>query len=256
MSRFAANLTMLFREWPFLDRFDAAADAGFRLVECQFPYAAPADAVAARLARNRLDLVMFNAPVGDFEAGERGYAALPDGFAAMQASVRAAVDYARTTGTPRIHLLSGKADPSDPGAVAAYRRALGWAAAEMDRHGIGLLIEPLNRHDNPGYFLNDFRIAERAIAALGSPGPRLQFDIYHRHIMHGDVLPALERLMPLIGHIQIASLPDRHEPGTGELDDRAIVRTLDRLGYAGAIGCEYLPRAGTVDGLGWMQALA
>jgi hydroxypyruvate isomerase len=254
MPRFAANVTTLFQELPFLDRFAAAADAGFDAVECQFPYAHDADAVATRLQRAGLSMVMFNCPAGDFAAGERGYAALPHRRPELERSVRIAIDYALTTNTKRLHLLAGCADPSDPAAMESYVGSLRWAAELTARHGIGLLIEPLNTRDNPGYFLNDFTLAERILAQLSFSNVQLQFDIYHRQRLHGDVITALRRLMPIIGHVQIASVPARHEPNTGELDDFRLFRELDALSYSGHVGCEYLPAADTRSGLGWLSA--
>lgn len=252
MPRFAANLTTLFQELPFLDRFAAAADAGFDAVECQFPYAHAADAIAARLQRARLQMVMFNCPAGDLAAGERGFAALPCKRSELERSVRNGIDYALATNTQRLHLLAGCADAADPAAREAYASSLRWAAEQAAQHDIGLLIEPLNARDNPGYFLNDFALAERILTQLSMPTVQLQFDIYHRQILHGDVTTALRRLLPLIGHVQIASVPARHEPNTGELDDFRLLRELDALGYAGHVGCEYVPAAATHSGLHWL----
>lgn len=246
MPRFAANLTMMFGEWDFLDRFDAAAEAGFDAVECQFPYEADADAVAARLARNGLELVMFNVPAGDWGAGERGIACFPERFDEMRAQVCRALDYARATGTRKLHMMSGAGRDMD-----AYRRAVRWAADAMACQHVELLIEPLNQRDMPGYLLSDFGQAEALIAELALPNLRLQFDIYHRQILHGDVLTALRRLLPVIGHVQVASVPGRNEPGSGELDDFRIFKALDALGYRGAVGCEYRPIGHTLEGLGW-----
>lgn len=248
MPRFAANLTMMFGEWAFLDRFAAAADAGFRAVECQFPYEAPADAVAARLAANGLDLVMFNVPAGDWAAGERGRAAHRDAFDSVCADVLRALDYAGATGTRMLHLMAGVG-----GDLASYVRALGWAAEAAAARGVDILIEPINRRDMPGYFLADFALAERLIADLACPNLRLQFDIYHRQILHGDVLTGLAALIPVIGHVQTAAVPARNEPGTGELHDARIFAHLDALGYAGHVGCEYRPAGTTLDGLGWFR---
>ncbi|MBK1839788.1 TIM barrel protein [Azospirillum sp. YIM B02556] len=254
MPIFAANLTLMFNEWSFLDRFDAAADAGFRAVELQFPYDHAPDAVAARLERNGLTLALFNMPPGDRTAAERGLAALPDRFDEVRTGVDTALRYAEATGCRRLHLMSGLADAADPAAQAAYRRAVAYAASALGGRGIDLLLEPINGRDVPGYFLNSFTAAERLIADLGLSNLKLQFDLYHRQILHGDVAMALRRLLPVTGHVQIASVPSRHEPVGEELNYPFLFAELDRLGYRGFVGCEYRPRAGTLDGLGWFAS--
>ena len=254
MPRFAANLTLLFTERPFLDRFDAAAEAGFTAVECMFPYDHPPEAVAGRLAATGLDLALFNVPPGDWAAGERGLAALPGRFDEMARGVETALAYARAAGCRRLHLMAGLADRYDVGAMQAYRRTLRHAAQRLAGDGITLLIEPINRRTMPGYFLDDVDAAAALVAELREEGLAnlaLQFDLFHAQILHGDVTTRLARLMPLIGHVQTASVPDRAEPGTGEMNDAFVFSALDRLGYAGLVGCEYNPRAGTEAGLGW-----
>ncbi len=251
MPAFAANLTMMFTEWPFLDRFDAAADAGFRAVEYLFPYDHAPDEVARRLERNGLTQALFNMPPGDWAAGERGLAALPERFEEFRAGVAKALDYAAATGCRRLHMMAGLADPADPAALDSYRRAVAYAGEALAARGIELLLEPINGRDMPGYFLNDFGLAERLIAEAGFPNVRLQFDLYHRQILHGDVTMALRRLMPLTGHVQIASVPSRNEPDGEELNWPFLFGELDRLGYGGFVGCEYRPRAATLEGLGW-----
>jgi hydroxypyruvate isomerase len=251
--RFAANLSTLFQEWPFLDRFAAAADAGFQAVECQFPYAVPADAVAARLARQGLCLVMFNFPPGDWAAGDRGLATAPERYPELQAAVDLGLAYAAATGAGKMHLLAGNAKRDAPRALHAYRRALDWTAERAAAQDLEILIEPINAGDQPGYFLSDFAAAEELIKALALPNLKLQFDIYHRQRMHGDVMEALQRLLPVIGHIQVAGVPGRHEPNSGELNDTRIFRELDRLGYASFVGCEYTPARDTLSGLHWMH---
>lgn len=253
MPRFAANLSMMFNEHPFLDRFKAAADAGFEAVEYLFPYDHPAEVVAERLASAGLKQALFNMPPGDWSIGERGLAVLSGREDEFRGSVRKAVEYAQIIGTPLLHMMAGIADPSSPGAKSRYRDALAFATDAAGVAGIGLVIEPINKRDMPGYFLNDFDAAIEFITSLDSPRLRLQFDIYHRQIMHGDVLTALADLMPLIGHVQIASVPRRHEPGTGELNDFRVLAALDTLGYRGYVGCEYRPADGTVEGLTWMK---
>jgi hydroxypyruvate isomerase len=256
MPHFAANLSMMFTEWPFLDRFDAAAEAGFTAVEYLFPYDHPPDAIAGRLARNGLTQALFNLPPGNWAAGERGLAALPDRFDELRDGVGTALAYAQATGVKRLHLMAGLADRRDPQALAAYRRAVAWTADRLADAGIGLVLEPINGRNMPGYFLDDFAFAEDLIGELGRPGLKLQFDIYHRQILHGDVTMALRRMMPIVGHVQIASVPSRHEPAGEELNDPFLFAELDRLGYDGFVGCEYNPRAGTREGLGWFAPYA
>ena len=251
MPRFAANLTMMFNEWSFLDRFAAAAEAGFTAVEFLFPYEHQPAAIAERLESHGLTQALFNLPPGNRATGERGLAALPERFDELKAGVETALRYAEATGVKRLHLMSGIASRDDPSAVTAYRQAVIWTAERLLARRIDLVLEPINGRDMPGYFLNDFGFAEALIAELALPNLKLQFDIYHRQIMHGDVTMALTRLMPIIGHVQIASVPLRHEPMTGELNDQFVFDALDRLGYQGFVGCEYRPKGKTLDGLGW-----
>ena len=251
MPHFAANLTLMFNELPLLDRFAAAAEAGFDAVEILFPYEHPPEVIADHLARNGLTLALFNCPPGDWAAGERGCVVFPDRFDEVKEGVQTALRYAEATGVGRLHLMAGKADRADPHHRDAFRRSVEWAAAELGERGLDLVLEPLNVRDNPGYFLTDFGYAEGLIRDLGLPNVKLQFDIYHRQIVHGDVTTALRAAMPLIGHIQVASVPSRNEPDGEELNYPFLFAELDRLGYAGYVGCEYRPRAGTVEGLGW-----
>lgn len=256
MPRFAANLTMMFTEWDFLDRFDAAAQAGFAAVEYLFPYEHAAAAIEARLKRNGLTQALFNLPPGNWAAGERGLAALPERFEELQQGVERALPYAAATGVKRLHLMAGNADRADARAAAAYRQAVAWTAERLAAAGLELVLEPINARNMPGYFLNDFFYAERLIGDLKLPNLKLQFDIYHCQIVHGDVTMALRRLMPIIGHVQVASVPSRHEPMSEELNDAFLFAELDRLGYQGFVGCEYNPRAGTREGLGWFAPYA
>ncbi|WP_375463995.1 2-oxo-tetronate isomerase [uncultured Methylobacterium sp.] len=251
MPRFAANLTLMFTERPFLDRFAAAADAGFDAVEVLFPYDHPPEAIAERLRRHGLTLALFNLPPGDFAAGERGLAALPGRFEALRAGVETGLRYAAATGAARLHLMAGLAEADDPRAIESYRRAVAWTAERVGRAGIDLLLEPINGRDMPGYFLSDVDRAAALIRDLGMTNLKLQFDLYHAQILHGDLTMRLRATMPIIGHVQTASVPGRHEPGTGEVDDAVLFAELDRLGYAGFVGCEYRPAAGTEAGLGW-----
>lgn len=251
MPRFCANLNWMFQEWPLLDRFDAAADAGFTAVEILFPYEAPPDAIAERLSRNKLTPALFNMASGDGAAGDRGLAALPDRFAELQQAVLTARTYARETGVRRFHLVSGKADRNDPRAIAAFKKSVTFAAELLGAEGVEVMLEPINPRDIPGLFLNDFDLAEQLIRELALPNVWLQFDIYHRQIIHGDVVVGLRRLMPIIRHIQIASVPSRNEPDGEELNFPFLFDELDRLGYEGFVGAEYRPRGKTLDGLGW-----
>jgi 2-dehydrotetronate isomerase len=255
MVKLAANLTMMFSEVDFLDRFAAAANAEFAAVEFLFPYSFAADVVAAELRRNSLQAVLFNSPPGDWDKGERGLAALPERREEFEVSVATALRYARVLAVKRLHLMSGNATRSNRAQVEAYRRSVDFACRAAASQGIDIVIEPINGRDMPNYFLDDFPWATDLIRDLGHANLRLQYDIYHRQILHGDVLKSLEALMPIIGHVQIASVPMRNEPGTGELDDRRVLRRLDELGYQGFVGCEYRPKGQTVRGLAWRQTL-
>lgn len=256
MPRFAANLSMMFTEHDFLDRFDAAAEAGFAAVEYLFPYDhSPAD-IAERLKRNNLTQALFNLPPGDFAAGERGIAALSGRAEEFKASVDRALDYAAATGVKRLHMMAGLASSSDPKALVTYQGALELAARRLAEAGLDLVIEPINGRNMPGYFLDDFGLAEKIIAASGMANVKLQFDIYHRQIMHGDVTMALRHFMPMTGHVQIASVPSRNEPDGEELNFPFLFAELDRLGYEGFVGCEYNPRGPTTDGLAWFKPYA
>jgi hydroxypyruvate isomerase len=256
MPRFAANLTMMFNEVDFLDRFAAAGRAGFDAVEYLFPYAFDGADLARRLTDNGLAQALFNLPPGDWAAGDRGLAALPDRRDEFRASVATALTYAAATGAGRVHVMAGIADSADPVARAAYRDALAYLCDNAGSQGRDVVIEPINQRDMPGYFLNDFNLAADLIADLGRPNLKLQFDIYHRQIIHGDVLTGLRSLMPIIGHVQIAAVPQRHEPCSGELDDVRVLTALDTLGYTGFVGCEYRPAGETVSGLGWLRHFA
>jgi len=256
MPRFAANLSMMFNEVPFLDRFEAAAKAGFTAVEFLFPYEHSPDDVSEKLHSNGLTQALFNLFPGDWNKGERGFAALPDRFADVQASVAQALPYAKATGVKRLHLMAGIADRGDPKAIESFRRGVAWTAEALAKENIDLMLEPINPRDVPGYFLNDFDFAARLINDLKMPNLKLQFDIYHRQIVHGDVTIALRRMMPMIGHIQIASVPSRNEPAGEELNYPFLFDELDRLGYDGFVGCEYRPKGNTANGLGWFAPYA
>ncbi|NEV77107.1 hydroxypyruvate isomerase family protein [Rhodopseudomonas sp. BR0C11] len=253
MPRFAANLSLLFTEYAFLDRFEAAAKAGFTAVEFLFPYEHDPDAIGERLRRFGLTQALFNLPPGDWAAGEKGFAALPDRFDELQRSLHTALPYALATGVKRLHLLAGNADRRDGAAALAFRRSLAVATHFFAPHGIDVLIEPLNHRDAPGYFLDDVDHAHALICEMAIPNLKLQFDVYHCQILHGDVTTRLREMLPVIGHIQVASVPSRHEPDDEELNYPFLFAELDRLGYAGFVGAEYRPRGKTEDGLGWFK---
>jgi len=256
MPRFAANLSMMFNEVPFLDRFEEATKAGFTAVEFLFPYQYPAKEVGDRLHRSGLTQALFNLPPGNWEAGEKGFAALPDRFVDLQESLRTALPYAQATGVKRLHLMAGLADRHDPKAVAAFHKSVVWTAEFLQPHGLDVVIEPINPRNVPGYFLNDFVFARDLINALQIPNLKLQFDIYHCQIIHGDVTMHLREMMPVIGHTQIASIPSRNEPDGEELNYPFVFAELDRLGYQSFVGCEYNPRGKTTDGLAWFKPYA
>jgi len=255
MPRLAANLSFLFTEIPFLDRFAAAAAAGFPGVECLFPYDTPAAAIAERLERHDLTLALFNLPPGDLAAGELGFGAVPGRESAFMAGIEQALVYARATGCKRLHALSGRWPADRPRAegeavlVANLRRA----AALLAPDGIDLLIEPINPKDLPGYFLNTTAQALAVLDRVGSDRVKLQLDLYHCQIMEGDLAGHLRRLAGRYAHIQIAGVPERHEPDRGEINYPYLFEVLDAIGYDGWVGCEYRPAAGTLAGLGWAQ---
>jgi hydroxypyruvate isomerase len=253
LPKFAANLSMMFTEHSFLDRFDAAADAGFSSVEFLFPYDHTPAAIAERLRRNDLTQALFNLPPGDWSAGERGIAALPGRFEEFTSGLRRALEYVEATGVKRIHMMAGNARRADGEAEASYRRAILHAAPLLAARGVDLLLEPINSRNMPDYFLNDFNYARDLIAELALPNVKLQFDVYHRQILHGDVAMSFRAMQPIVGHVQIASVPSRNEPDGEELNYPYLFAEFNRLGYDGYIGCEYNPRGRTLDGLGWFK---
>jgi hydroxypyruvate isomerase len=254
MPRFAANLSMMFTEVPFLERFAAAARAGFEAVEFLFPYEHAPEEVAAALRGNGLQNVLFNLSPGDWAAGDRGLASIPGREREFRESVATALRYAGALGTPRLHVMAGLvADESERVTRrATYIAGLRYAAAEAARAGITVLIEPINTRDVPGYFLNTQADAHALREAVGAPNLAVQMDLYHAQIVEGDIATKLRRYLPHVAHVQIAGVPDRHEPDRSELDYTFILPLLDDLGYGGWVGCEYRPANGTVAGLGWM----
>jgi hydroxypyruvate isomerase len=254
MPRFAANLAYLFTERPFMERFAAAAAAGFRAVELQFPYEFAPSAVRAELERHDLAMLGINTSPGRREAGDFGLAAVAGHEADFAVLFRQALDYVVAIGGRQIHCLAGKVPPeARPAAEKAFIRNLASAADAAARQNITLLIEPINPRDRPDYFLTRAEQAADIIAKVERANVRIQFDFYHAQIVGGDLIRRFERLLPVIGHVQIAAVPSRHEPDEGEVNYPAIFAVLDRLGYAGWIGCEYNPRAKTEDGLAWMR---
>ncbi len=257
MPRFAANLTMLFTELPFMQRFEAAAKAGFEGVEYLFPYAFEKKELAAALRDNGLVQVLHNLPAGNWDGGERGIACHPDRTGEFREGVGMAIDYALALGCPKLNCLLGKLpDGVDPATARETVVAnLRFAAKELQGAGIRLLIEPVNDFDIPGFYLTRTNQALSIIDEVGSPNLLLQYDIYHAQRMEGELGATLSKHMARIGHIQLADNPGRGEPGTGEINYPWLFRHIDAIGYAGWIGCEYKPRGTTVDGLGWRTAL-
>lgn len=253
MPRFAANLSFLFPELPFLDRFEAAARAGFKAVEYLFPYEHPKAEIAARLKANGLTQALFNLPPGDWSKGERGLAAMPGREVEFEAAVRLALDYAAATGCRTVHAMPGlRHHGADRRTyVSNLRRAARMAAPE----GVSVIIEPINTRDIPGFFLNTTAEARAVIYEVGEANLGLQFDLYHRAIQEGDVAMAIAEFGHLARHYQIASPPDRGEPDDGEMNYRYLFKLIDDSGYSGFVGCEYKPRGDTRAGLVWAQKL-
>lgn len=253
MPRFAANLSMMYQEVAFLDRFAAAAADGFKAVEFLFPYAFAKQDVAKRLGDQGLENVLFNLPPGNWEAGERGMAAIPGREVEFAASIDTALEYAEALGCPRLHVMAGipQAGLDRAACRATYVANLRLAAARAAAAGRDVLIEPINTRDIPGYFLNRQDEAQAIRAEVGAANLKIQFDLYHCQIVEGDLATKLKRDIAHVGHMQIAGVPERHEPDLGEVNYPYLFEVIDRLGYAGWIGCEYRPRAGTTAGLGW-----
>jgi hydroxypyruvate isomerase len=251
--RLAANVSMLFTEEAFPDRFEAAARAGFSAVECQFPYAFEASYLRRRLRAAGVDLVLLNAPPGNFDQGDRGLAAVVGREAEFRASIEEALRYAEALACPRVHVMAGVVDAAGTEAVDRYVQRLGWATDRLAAAGTTVLIEPLNRRDFPGYLLAGTVQAEEVIAAVGRSSLRLQFDTYHLQILEGDLLTSFRRCGDVVGHVQVAAVPDRGEPDAGEVDHEWLLEQFDASGYAGWVGAEYRPRASTVAGLRWAE---
>lgn len=256
MTRLAANLTMTFTELPFLDRFDAAAAVGFKAVECVAPYVEPAKAVQERLERLGLTMALFNMPPGDWAAGERGFAADPRRRAEFENSIDLALEYADATGCRILHLMAGKI-PTGADRAAwtdTLVKNIQLAADAVADRGLTIVLEPINtKVDIPGYFYDTTAAVLAVMDAAARPNVKLLYDIYHMQIMEGDLARTIERLLPRIGHVQLADNPGRNEPGTGEINYPWLLQRLDALGYGGWVGCEYKPASTTVAGLGWAK---
>jgi hydroxypyruvate isomerase len=256
MPKFAANLTMLFTEHDFLDRFEHAAKAGFTAVEFLFPYAFNAQDIKRRLDTFGLTLVLHNLPAGNWDAGERGIACHPDRIDEFRAGVATAITYAKALGVKQLNCLAGKTPPgvSDEVLKKTFVSNLRFAAAELKQADLNLLIEPINTVDIPGFYLNRTVQAVAILDEVGASNAFVQYDIYHAQRMEGELASTMQKHLPRIGHIQLADNPGRHEPGTGEINYPFLFTHLEQLGYSGWIGCEYKPAATTEAGLGWLNA--
>lgn len=256
MARFSANLTLLFGELPFLDRFEAAARAGFRAVEFVSPYDHAPGTLGALLDRHGLEVSVFNLPAGDWARGDRGLACDPRRAAEFRDGLPRAAAYARALRCPRVHLMAGVVPPglARAEAEAAYAASVRLAAETLGAEGITVLLEAINDRDMPGYLVTGSAQALAVIDAVALPNVRFQYDAYHLHVMGEDLAAALDRAWPRLGHVQIADAPGRHEPGTGEIDLRGLLARLDARGWSGFVGCEYRPRTTTAAGLGWLAS--
>jgi len=258
MPRFAANLSMLYGEVPFLERFAAARRSGFGAVEFISPYDHPPEEVARAARDADVEVVLFNMPPGDWAKGDRGIGCDPSRVAEFRDGVGKALDYARALGCARLHPMAGiRPLGADEAALRrTYVENLRFAAAALAERGLMLLVEGINPRDIPGYYLNTSRQAFGLMDEVAAQNLLYQYDVYHMQIVEGDLAPTLEKRLARIGHVQIADTPGRHEPGTGEINYRFLFRHLDRIGYRGLVGCEYKPLAATEAGLGWMRELA
>nr|WP_314355370.1 2-oxo-tetronate isomerase [uncultured Achromobacter sp.] len=258
MLKFAANLSMMYQEYPFLDRYAAAASDGFTGVECMFPYAEPAAFVRERMDAVGVSQVLFNAPPGVTARGERGLAALPGRQAEFQAGIEHALSYATTLSCSNVHVMAGLAPDGVPreSLLDCYRENLDWAARQARSAGVTLLIEPINTRDIQGYILNRQSEAHAIVQAVNASNLKVQMDLYHCQIVEGDVTTKLHEYLPTgrVGHVQIAGVPQRHEPDRGELDYGWVFNVLRELDYSGWIGCEYRPAGHTSAGLRWLNA--
>ena len=257
MPKFAANLTMLYTELPFLDRFEAAAKSGFKGVEFLFPYAHGAEHIRDKALQAGVQIVLHNLPAGDWDAGERGIACLPERVAEFRDGVAKAIDYAKVLGVTQVNCLAGKAPAgADPAALrSTFVDNLRFAAEQLKPHGIRLLIEPTNTYDIPGFYLNRTAQALSIMDEVGSDNLFLQYDIYHMQRTEGELAATMQKHLARIGHLQLADNPGRNEPGTGEINYSFLFQHIDAIGYTGWIGCEYKPKTTTTAGLSWLSAL-
>ena len=257
MPRFAANLSMLFTEVPFLERFERAANAGFEAVEFLFPYAHTVEEIKERLDATGLKIVLHNLPAGDWDAGERGIACDPTRVDEFRAGVAKAVTYAHALGVPQLNCLAGKVPVGADAALVrrTFVENLRFAAAALSAANIRLLIEPINPFDIPGFYLNRTDEALSILDEVGAPNAFVQYDIYHAQRVEGELAATMQKQLARIGHIQLADNPGRNEPGTGEINYPFLFAHLDRIGYDGYIGCEYKPANGTESGLGWLEKI-
>lgn len=255
MPKLAANLSLLFPQLDFLDRFDAAARAGFRYVEYQFPYQWDRHEIARRARAAGVEVVLHNIPAGDHAGGDRGIACLPERASEFRDGVERAIEYAQAAGCTRLNCLAGVVAPDAPPArhFDTLVENVKFAADRLGAAGLALLLEPINTRSMPGFFLTGTRQALEVLDAARAGNAWMQYDIFHMQIMEGDLARSIERLLPRIGHMQLADVPGRHEPGTGEINFDFLLRHVDRIGYAGHIGCEYNPCGDTVEGLAWAK---
>jgi hydroxypyruvate isomerase len=253
--RLAANLSLLYPQLEFLERFAAAARAGFRGVEYQFPYAWPKERVAERARAAGLEVVLHNIPAGDAARGDRGLACLPARVSEFREGVARAIEYARAAGCPRLNCLAGIAPP-DAAPELLFETLVEnvrFAADRLKAAGLVLTLEPINTRTVPGFYLTNTRQALAVLDAAGAENAYLQYDLFHMQVMEGDLAKTLERLLPRIGHLQLADVPDRHQPGTGEINFAFLLAHIDRIGYRDWIGCEYNPLGDTDEGLAWAR---
>ena len=255
MPKFCANLSLLFGDAGFPDRFDRAAGAGFRAVEFQFPYAHDKNELSERARRAGVEVVLFNLPAGNWEKGERGIACIPSRVSEFRDGVGRAIEYAKALGCTRVNCLSGIAPARVPSETLreTFISNLRFAAGELEREGITLLVEPVNTRSVPGFYLRNSAQALALIDEAAVANAKLQYDVFHMQIMEGDLAKTIEANLARIGHMQIADVPDRHEPGSGEINYPFLFEWIDRIGYQGWIGCEYTPAGRTEDGLGWLR---
>ncbi|MHC5307470.1 2-oxo-tetronate isomerase [Bartonella sp. LJL80] len=252
MPRFAANLSMMFTEVPFIERFGLAAKAGFEAVEFLFPYDYAPEVLAAELEKHQLKQALFNMPPGNWDAGERGMAAIPGREQEFRANVDKAIEYAVALDCKLLHAMSGLVDGLDRAACEqSFIENFRYAADKAAPHGITILVEPINTRNMPGYFINHQLDAVELLERVGRPNVSVQYDLYHAQIMDGDLTRLTDKMAGKFAHVQVASVPDRHEPDEGELNFPHLFAALDNAGYEGFIGCEYNPRGKTEDGLGW-----